>query len=286
MAQVTGIEWTDHTANLVWGCTQVHAGCDNCYAKVLSNRWGYDVWGNSPRRVIGSFWNDLDKYQKQAKNNNRIARVFVGSMMDIFEKPMPMVDYHGNKLEGATDDIRQRFFKNITDGMYPNLMFLMLTKRPSNINKYIPEVWKQTPPANVMFGTSPCDQATAETLLPQLLQVNGKRFLSLEPQLADVTLLKWLKTKQIHWVIQGGESGAGKRPFDTNWGRKIKAECATTGTPYFFKQVDKIQAIPLDLQVRQFPEDKLVRSAKTVVEVAAEIINIFCKKNLLSQLTI
>ena len=64
-------------------------------------------------------------------------------------------------------------------------------------------------------------------------------------------------TGEIHWVIQGGESGPGRRPFDTDWGRNLKAECQATNTPYFFKQIDKVQKIPADLLVREFP-DKVI----------------------------
>ena len=256
MGQNSTIEWTKNTANLWWGCTKVHEGCDHCYAETLAKRWGNNVWGNdSPRRQITSFWSDLNKYQKAAKKSGTIDRVFVGSMMDIFEKPMPLVDKDGNLLQGTTADLRLRFFANITAGMYPNLMFLFLTKRPSNINKYIPEVWKDAPPKNVMFGTSPCNQLTAEILIPQLLQVNGSKFLSVEPQLAEITLLPWLINRQIDWVIQGGESGRGKRKFETDWARKLKVECEATGIPYFFKQIDKVQEIPDDLLIREYPED-------------------------------
>ena len=132
-------------------------------------------------------------------------------------------------------------------------MFLLLTKRPSNINKYIPDAWKVTPPRNVMFGTSPVNQATANTLITQLLEVKGKKFLSVEPQLDEVTLTPWLKNKSIHWVIQGGESGPKKRPFKTDWARKLRDECKATNTPYFFKQIDKVQPILADLMIRQFP---------------------------------
>ena len=45
MAQNSKIEWTDNTVNLWWGCTKVHAGCDNCYAETLSHRFGNDIWG-------------------------------------------------------------------------------------------------------------------------------------------------------------------------------------------------------------------------------------------------
>ncbi len=255
MAQDSTIEWTHHTANLWWGCTKVHEGCDHCYAASLSNRWGNDVWGNDkPRKQVSSVWTSLLKYQKLAKQADTSHRVFVGSMMDIFEKPMPVIDSKGNLLAFDTGNIRQQFFDNISNGMYPNLMFLLLTKRPSNINRMIPENWKVNPPINVMFGTSPVNQLTSMTLIEQLLKVNGSRFLSVEPQLSEISLLPWLQAKQIHWVIQGGESGPGRRPFDTDWGRKLKAECQATDTPYFFKQVDKVLEIPTDLMVREYPD--------------------------------
>jgi protein gp37 len=256
MAINTTIEWTDHTANLWWGCTTVHEGCMNCYALSLARRWGNDIWGNDkPRKKIKSVWTDLLKFQKAAKSANTIRKVFVGSMMDIFEKPMPLIDSNGEALDENTGDLRNKFFENISAGLYPNLMFLLLTKRPSNINKFIPEEWKTNPPANVMFGTSPVNQATSFTLIEQLLKVNGKRFLSVEPQLDKITLLPWLSSGEIHWVIQGGESGAGKRPFNTDWARDLKAECQATNTPYFFKQIDKVKPIPSDLHVREFPKN-------------------------------
>jgi protein gp37 len=206
--------------------------------------------------MVKSAFSILDNLQREAQEAGGVHRVFVGSMMDIFEKSMRLVDRKGNELPIRTGDLREKLFKNIDSGMYPNLTFLFLTKRPSNINKYIPESWKENPPSNVMFGTSSVDQETANTLIPQLIQVKGKRFLSVEPQLAELTLLPWLEKKQIHWVIQGGESGRCKRLFDTNWARKTKEECMATGTPYFFKQVDKVQEIPDDLMVREFYSDE------------------------------
>jgi protein gp37 len=65
--------------------------------------------------------------------------------------------------------------------------------------------------------------------------------------------MQWLSEKEIEWVIQGGESGHHKRPFNTDWARKLMSECAATNTPYFFKQIDKVQEIPADLLIRQFP---------------------------------
>ena len=216
---------------------------------------GNDVWGNDkPRRQIASFWSYLKKYQNNAQKANVVHKVFVGSMMDIFEKPMPLIDNQGNEIPGTTGDLRQTFFENISKGMYPNLIFLLLTKRPSNINKYIPKPWLENPPKNVMFGTSICDQATAVTYIGQLMQVKGSKFLSVEPQLDEITLLPWLEKGQLDWIIQGGESGPRKRPFNLAWARKMKGECKATNTPYFFKQIDKVKQIPEDLYIREYPE--------------------------------
>jgi protein gp37 len=254
MAKDSKIEWTHHTANLWHGCTKVHEGCDHCYAEALAKRWGHNVWGNDkPRKAIKSVWDDLQKYQKLAQDAGEIHKVFVGSMMDIFEKPMPLIDSKGNELPYNTDVLRQKFFNEVIP-QSPNLLFLLLTKRPSNINKFIPDDWKVNPPKNVMFGTSPVNQQTANSLIEHLQRVNGRKFLSVEPQISEITLMQWLSEKEIEWVIQGGESGHHKRPFNTDWARKLMSECAATNTPYFFKQIDKVQEIPDDLLIRQFPK--------------------------------
>jgi protein gp37 len=266
MATNSKIEWTHHTANLWWGCTKVHTGCDNCYALNLATRWGNNIWGDdNPRKLIKSVWKDLNNYQKQAEKAGEIHRVFVGSMMDVFEKPMPLVDHKGNPYTEAesefwnTGQLRDHFFNEIVPSS-PNLMFLLLTKRPSNINKYIPQDWKSNPPKNVMFGTSPVDQKTANGLIVQLSKVNGKRFISAEPQLEKIDLMAKVKGDTgtvlldlVDWVINGGESGNGKRPFDCDWARLMRDDCKMKGVPFFFKQIDKKQTIPDDLMIREFP---------------------------------
>lgn len=252
MAENSKIEWTKHTANLWWGCTEVHAGCDNCYARVLSHRWGFDIWGNDkPRRRIQNTFNDLDKYQRIAAAAGEVHRVFINSMSDLFEKSTLLLNPFLHYTE--TEDIRQEFFTRIDAGLYPNLMLLLLTKRPSNIPKMVPAGWLENPPSNIMYGTSPVDQKTANTLIIQLLKIKGKKFLSVEPQIEQLTLMPYLKFGEINWVIQGGESGGHKRPFNTTWARLLRNECMQTNTPYFFKQIDKIQEIPEDLQIREFP---------------------------------
>lgn len=249
MAKDSKIEWTDHTVNLWWGCTKVHEGCDNCYAETLSHRWGNDIWGEGKdRKRTKSAFKDLNKFQKKSSEAG-IQKVFVGSMMDIFEKSKPLSNPTETFL--TTGDLRDELFRRIDEGQYDKLKFLFLTKRPSNINKMIPKQWKDNPPANVVFGTSPVNQATFDNLIGHMNKVAGNKFLSIEPQLGEIKLHS---VDDVGWIIQGGESGHGKRPFNIDWAYDLKSQCELLDVPYFFKQIDKVQEIPTDLLIKQFPK--------------------------------
>lgn len=169
--------------------------------------------------------------------------------MDIFERSQHMINSKGEEVSLTTQVVRSEFLNAIAAGHYPNLIFLLLTKRPSNINKMIPDTWKFDAPVNVMFGTSCSTQKNLDTLLPQLQQVNGYRFLSIEPQIEKIILPENIK---VDWIIQGGESGHHKRPFKLDWAYSMKEQCKELGIPYFFKQIDKVKQIPDDLMIREF----------------------------------
>lgn len=260
MAENSKIEWCDSTANLWQGCTHVSSGCDHCYAETLSHRWGKSLWGaNAPRMATKSVWSDLASYQRKSEALGAVHRVFVGSLMDIFEKPMCLVDHRNDPVmhelgngQDTTATLRHRLFDEVTAGYYPNLDFLLLTKRPSNIAQFIPPIWNtyHYSQPNVMFG---CTVVSLKELrlVDQLRdQAPGRRFLSIEPQLEyipDIDLTG------IAWVINGGESGPRKRPFDPAWARRLRDICAEQNVPFFMKQINKIDPIPDDLLIRQFP---------------------------------
>ena len=265
MGKDTKIEWCDHTINLWWGCTKVHTGCDNCYAENTARRWGNDVWGtDKPRKEIKKAFPMLAKLNKYAREQGVKQTVFIGSMMDIFEKTMPLVDSKGKKMQEDINAARIVLFSEIEAGLYDNLIFLFLTKRPSNISKYIFENWQEKAPDNVWFGCSISDQKTANDLVKKLIVYTPRvcnRFLSIEPQTDKISLEYFPlgsvndSVKTINWVIQGGESGIKRRPFKLEWAYMIRAQCKAAGIPYFFKQIDKVKQIPPDLYVRQFPKE-------------------------------
>lgn len=259
MAENTKIEWCDHTVNLWWGCAKVHTGCKNCYAQYFSDtRYKNNLWGSDYRKMIKSAFSDLDKYEKQAKASGTKLRIFVGSMMDIFEEENPLLN---PRFEGdSTYFLRSELFNQIREGKYNNLVFLLLTKRPHFIHGMIGLSWalSEMVPNNVWFGCSISDQATADFYLNQYYKTNvignSNQFISLEPQVGAVDLSEIFATGHINWLIQGGESGHKKRPFDIQWAREMRQQCKEANVPYFFKQIDKIQPIPDDLLIREFPE--------------------------------
>jgi len=301
--QNSGIEWTDHTGNLWWGCEEVRPECDNCYAKATTERWGWRkdlkkksaLWGkDSPRLYMPGVWDAFRKFQQLAEKGQGTKTefgggyqsVFVGSMMDVAERHRALINHKGERLycdfagnistSGAmakgytfatTEHLRKKYFTEIIPET-PNLLHLLLTKRPSNYKKIIPISWFANPPGNVMFGTS-VGSANSLMMVDQLLSTGTqfRYFLSCEPMIGGFSLEKYLA--KLAWVICGGESGSKKRPVHLDWARVLRDQCAAAGVPFFMKQVDKVQPIPADLMIREFPkQDKIVLLKAFLEEIA------------------
>ena len=219
MGANSAISWTDHTFNPWWGCTKVSPGCANCYAETLAHRFGAK-WGpaGTRRMMADSTWRQPITWNRKAGERRR---VFCASMADVFEEN-PQVT-----------EARRRLWELID--ATPMLDWLLLTKRPENIERMVPGQWLLSPPANVWYGTSVETQEQADSRLPKLAQVPAAlRFLSCEPLLGPVTLAAWLGAVQ--WVITGGESGPRARDAQPAWFRAIRDECCAHGTPFFHKQ--------------------------------------------------
>ncbi len=108
----------------------------------------------------------------------------------------------------------------------------------------LPELW---PLRNVHLGVSVSDQATAEADIPALIDCPAVvRWVSYEPALGpiDFTRQGWLCCgagdrggPHVDWIVVGGESGPGARPFDIEWARDVVRQCRGTGTRVFVKQL-------------------------------------------------
>jgi protein gp37 len=227
MAENSGIEWTHHTFNPWIGCTKVSAACDHCYAEAWDQRFNGARWGAKADRTRTSAanWRKPLSWQKHADHfmelEGQRQRVFCASLADVF-------DNHTS----IKADWRSDLWSVIR--ATPSLDWLMLTKRPQNIARFLPDDWGNGY-SNVWLGTTVENQTEADRRIPHLTAVPASvHFLSCEPLLGHVSLYRYLR--ELKWVIAGGESGVNFRRADPDWFRSIRDQCTEYGVPFLFKQ--------------------------------------------------
>lgn len=221
MAEKTGIAWTDSTVNFWWGCTKVTSACDHCYAEDWAGRMRKMKWGSGAERVlIKSAPGLLRKIDRQAKKENRTAKVFMHSMSDIFDQEVP-------------DEWRERVFDSWR--ATSNVWIQALTKRPAMVKRY------SYPAERVWLGTSLGSDADLPLAYKIVEAPASLHWISYEPAIGSLSIDKL--PKEIKWVVVGGESGKGARPFDLQWAFDTVSQCRARGIACFVKQLGAVPVI-------------------------------------------
>lgn len=231
MGEVTNISWCDHTINWWIGCAKVSPACDGCYAEAMMDRryhrveWGAPGKGQGTRaRTSKSTWNAPFKWNRKAESEGRRPFVFSSSLSDIFDNQVDP------QWRADAFEVMRRT---------PNLVYLLLTKRPQNIVKLADAAGGL--PENAALGTTSEDQKRAESNLAALrvAKIETKplfTFGSLEPLLELIVAPRLLLPD---WVITGGETDQGghkARPTHPDCFRSLRDQCVAAGVPYHHKQ--------------------------------------------------
>lgn len=262
MAETTGIEWADATANFWIGCTKLSPACAHCYAEADWDLRKHRVeWGpHGDRSPVKAGAIVVRKIHRQATafiaENGRNPRIFVNSLSDF-------ADNH----KSIKPEWREQVWQLARE--CPDVILMILTKRPQNLARYLPADWGDGYP-NVWIGTTVENQEEADRRIPHLLATPAAvRWLSCEPLLGPVDLnrirekfdgglgVKWESAldgkrfspwvgddedpmipgfPKLDWVVVGGESGKDARPMHPDWARSLRDQCAAAGVPFFFKQ--------------------------------------------------
>lgn len=205
MAENSKIEWTDHTFNPWIGCTKVSPACDHCYAEAWDARFKGHRWGpHAPRtKTSAANWRKPLKWNREAEERGIRYRVFCASLADVFDNH-PSID----------PQWRLELWELIAET--PNLDWLLLTKRPQNIVRFLPDEWGSgewgEPWSNVWLGTTVENQTEADRRIPHLLATPAAvRFVSAEPLLGPVDITRWLSIRWQCSSCRGYFSGAHKQ---------------------------------------------------------------------------
>jgi protein gp37 len=212
MADNSAIEWTEATWNPVTGCDRISPGCAHCYARTFAERWrgvpghayeqGFDMrlW---PERI------------DQPLRWKRPRQIFVNSMSDLFHPDVP-------------DEFIAEVFATMVEADWH--VFQILTKRPERLLELSDELpW----PPHIWMGVS-IENRRFVHRADLLREVPAAiRFISAEPLLGP---LEGLDLTNLHWLIAGGESGAGHRPIREEWVLDLRDLCEASDVAFFFKQ--------------------------------------------------
>jgi len=212
MADRSAIEWTEATWNPVTGCDKVSPGCAHCYAETFAERWR-GIPGHPYEQGFNlRLWPERLDHPLRWK---RPRTIFVNSMSDLFHEDIPD-DYVAEVF-----DVMRRAEQHT---------FQVLTKRHDRMVELAPHLpW----PSNVWMGVTIENRRfvhRAEALREVPAAV---RFISAEPLLGP---LEGLGLDGVHWLIVGGESGAGHRRIDPAWATHLRDRCQAENVAFFFKQ--------------------------------------------------
>ncbi len=195
----------------------------------------------TPKKIFVENQSDLFGEWYRDEMIDRVFAVMALAPQHVFQvltkRPERMQKYFHN-----ASDLRDRISAMLVDPRFldnwgnPRKLILGNPSR-AGVAEGIRKGWRSPLPEWVWLGVSVEDQKTADARTFYLRQIPAAvRFISQEPQLSRI---EWTNDMLhgISWLIVGGESGPGARPFDVQWARDTVAQCRKSGTACFVKQL-------------------------------------------------
>lgn len=233
-------------------CTKCSPACDHCWAEAANMRFGNKLpFDNTPVE-----FEIIEKELAAPQKRKKPAIIGTQFMGDLFHPGIK--DHQLNSIWRAM---------LVADWH----TYLVLTKRPGRMLRWVETGVKWRKLDHVWLGVSCENQKAYDERIPILLQIPATvHFVSIEPMLGGIMLYRgfdkenrlrmpWLE--KLDWVIAGCESGPGRRHIGLKPFRQLRDQCVSANIPFFLKQIEidgKVVSRPrLDSKVwAQMPEVK------------------------------
>lgn len=258
------MKYWDKAWSVVDGCAPVSPACDHCWLAAITYR--FEKRGASAINGVPYFHGEIILRHDRLDLPTRTKKPTVWAIWsDLYHEAVPesfIADAY-NVMASWTGD--------------PHT-FLILTKRPERMKTILEQMPEyvsnnfsgdsaislamevgQWPLPSVWHGTTVENQQCADERILYLLQVPGKRFISVEPMLGPINMEPYLTRvkggtfqddtiyRAIDAVICGCESGPKRRETKIEWVRDLRDQCEAAGVPFLLKQLDvcgKVQELP------------------------------------------
>jgi protein gp37 len=219
VADKSSIEWTEATWNPTTGCDRITAGCDNCYALTLAKR--LKAMGNPKYQTDGDPRTSGPGFGVRPRGRAR----------------------HPAALAIAARRVRQQHERPVPRARADRLHPPRVRRDGRDAAAHLPAAHQAADPAGAArrrwYGRTTSGWACRSSSSARRGASTGcvevpaaVRFISAEPLLGPLEL----DLTGIHWLIAGGESGAGHRPMREPWVTSLRDQCDAAGAAFFFKQ--------------------------------------------------
>jgi len=216
--------------------------CRVCYIFRDLRKQQRQPWG---RIYQTNTWDEPIRLNREAERDGVVERIFTCSLSDFFH--------------AGADNLRPAAWNIIRQTR--NLVWMILTKRPSRILKHLPPDWGQGWP-NVWLGTTVgCRKSLPNLDVLRKIPIHPKahRWISAEPLLEDIS--EDVNLAGFSWLACGGESGgapgkdaeymydpsitlreelkntAGRRIMKIQWALNLRNKCLAQNVRFMFKQL-------------------------------------------------
>ena len=268
------IRYRNAAGEHVWACVKVSPGCAHCYSATTAQRFDRGTDYNAAEMAKLTPFLD-EKELRTLLTSKKISgqRVFPYDMTDLFGEWVPFElidrwfavmalrpDVTFQILTKRQERMREYFSTRRRYHVQDAIDYGESSWLSDFLGERAAPLMSDWPLPNVWLGVSVENQETADQRIPALLNTPAAvRFVSYEPAIAPIDffnlsavnlngfgagyfsgLHRTAVSRHLDWVIVGGESGPGARPFDIEWARSTVRQCWAAGVPVFVKQLGSV----------------------------------------------